>query len=110
MMMTRTAVNVVHAFIIAPLLIYVGAKCRDVPRPATISVLAIGIIALLYHLYALIKDVRDKRIAQMSEEGFASCGAKPREQFASCGTKPREGFASCGTKPREGFGGCGMRQ
>jgi hypothetical protein len=91
-MMTRTAVNVIHAFVVAPLLIYVGLKCKDVPRPATISVLALGIIALVYHLYGLVRDVRDQRIAQMSEvtekkEGFASCGAKRQEGFASCGAR-----------------------
>lgn len=99
-MITRTAVNIVHAFIVAPLLIYVGLKCKDVPRPATYSLVALGIIALLYHLYGLVRDMRDKRVAELSEitkkEGFASCGNR-KEPFASCGNR-KEPFASCGNR------------
>ena len=47
-------VNLIHVFLIAPLLIYMGIKQKNTPR-ATYEMLAMaGFAALGYHLYSII--------------------------------------------------------
>jgi len=47
-------VNLIHALIIAPLLIYIGWNARDTPRAAYEMLAMIGFAALGYHLYSLV--------------------------------------------------------
>lgn len=50
-------INLLHVFIVAPLLIYVGANEKNTPRPAfeLLTMTAFG--ALGYHLYNLVVSV-----------------------------------------------------
>jgi hypothetical protein len=47
-------VNLIHVFIIAPLLIYIGAKGKNTPRSAFEMLLLLGFAAFGYHLYYLV--------------------------------------------------------
>jgi hypothetical protein len=47
-------VNLMHVLIIAPLLIYIGAKGKDTPRPAFEMLLLTAFAAFGYHLYYLV--------------------------------------------------------
>jgi hypothetical protein len=47
-------VNLMHVLIIAPLLIYIGAKGKNTPRPAFEMLLLTGFAAFGYHLYYLV--------------------------------------------------------
>lgn len=46
-------VNLIHAFIVAPILLYIGMKKKDTPRPAYEMLLLVSFAALGYHLYEL---------------------------------------------------------
>jgi hypothetical protein len=46
-------VNLIHALWIGPLLIYIGAKKKDTPRPAYELLLLTAFGALGYHMYEL---------------------------------------------------------
>jgi hypothetical protein len=46
-------VNLIHALWIGPLLMYIGARKKDAPRPAYELLLLTGFAALGYHLYEL---------------------------------------------------------
>lgn len=46
-------VNLIHALIVGPLLLYVGINKKDTPRPAFEMLLLVGFAALGYHLYEL---------------------------------------------------------
>jgi len=50
-------VNLMHVFIIAPLLIYIGAKGKNTPRPAFEMLLLTAFAAFGYHLYYLVLSV-----------------------------------------------------
>ncbi len=47
-------VNLVHAMIVAPLLMYIGFKGRESPRYAYELLLMVAFAALGYHLYSLV--------------------------------------------------------
>lgn len=46
-------INLVHFLWVGPLLLYIGAKKKDAPRPAYELLLLTGFAALGYHLYEL---------------------------------------------------------
>lgn len=46
-------INLVHVLWVGPLLLYIGAKKKDTPRPAYELLLLTGFAALGYHLYEL---------------------------------------------------------
>jgi hypothetical protein len=50
---TYAWVNLVHALIVGPLLLYIGAMKKDTPRAAYEGLLLVGFAALGYHLYEL---------------------------------------------------------
>jgi hypothetical protein len=47
-------VNLIHALVVAPLLIYIGWNARDTPRAAYEMLAMVGFAALGYHLYSLV--------------------------------------------------------
>jgi hypothetical protein len=47
-------VNLIHLFIVGPLLLFIGVKNRDTPRTAYELLLMTAFAALGYHLYSLI--------------------------------------------------------
>ena len=47
-------VNLIHALIIAPLIIYIGWNARDTPRAAYEMLAMVGFAAVGYHLYSMI--------------------------------------------------------
>jgi hypothetical protein len=47
-------VNVIHALIVGPLLLYIGANQFDTPRPAYELLLMTAFAALGYHFYSLV--------------------------------------------------------
>jgi hypothetical protein len=47
-------VNLIHALIIAPLLLYIGLNGRDSPRAAYELLLMTGFAAAGYHMYSLV--------------------------------------------------------
>ena len=54
---TNTAgawVNLIHAVLLAPLLLYIGRNQKTTPRPAYEMLAMAGFAALGYHLYSLI--------------------------------------------------------
>ena len=51
-------VNLIHAIIVAPLLLYIGFKGRESPRYAYELLLMVGFAALGYHLYSLIVSMQ----------------------------------------------------
>ena len=51
-------VNMIHAIIVAPLLLYIGFKGRESPRYAYELLLMVGFAALGYHLYSLIVSMQ----------------------------------------------------
>jgi hypothetical protein len=55
-------VNLIHTFVIAPLLIYIGWNGRDTPRAAYEMLAMVGFAGLGYHIYSLITmlQVHDK--------------------------------------------------
>jgi hypothetical protein len=50
-------INLIHVFLVAPLLIYVGANEKNTPRPAYELLAMSGFAALGYHLYNLVLSV-----------------------------------------------------
>lgn len=57
-------VNLIHALLVAPLLLFIGFKGRDTPRPAYEMLALVAFSALGYHLYNLIvmlNTVQDKK-------------------------------------------------
>ena len=50
-------INVFHFFLVAPLLIYIGANEKKTPRPAYELLAILGFGALGYHLYNLILHI-----------------------------------------------------
>ena len=50
-------INLIHVFLVAPLLIYVGANEKNTPRPAYELLAISGFGALGYHLYNLVLSV-----------------------------------------------------
>jgi len=50
-------VNVIHALIVGPLLIYIGVKQKEAPRAAYEGLFLITFAALGYHLKGLAEDV-----------------------------------------------------
>jgi hypothetical protein len=50
-------VNLMHVLIISPLLIYIGAKGKNTPRPAFEMLLLTAFAAFGYHLYYLVLSV-----------------------------------------------------
>jgi hypothetical protein len=46
-------VNLIHVLLVAPLLIYIGFKGEDTPRPAFELLLLLGFAAIGYHGYYL---------------------------------------------------------
>ena len=50
-------VNLIHVFIIAPVILYIGLKGRDTPRSAFEILLLLGFSAFGYHLYYLILEL-----------------------------------------------------
>jgi threonine/homoserine/homoserine lactone efflux protein len=52
-------VNAIHAFAIAPLLIYIGSKGYDTPRWAFELLAMAGFAALGYHIYAIILQAQE---------------------------------------------------
>lgn len=55
-------VNIIHTFIIAPLLIYIGFYGRDSPRSSYELLAMVGFAGLGYHLYSMITmlQIHDK--------------------------------------------------
>ena len=51
-------VNLVHAIIVAPLLLYIGFKGRESPRYAYELLLMVAFAALGYHLYSLVVSLQ----------------------------------------------------
>jgi len=47
-------INLIHVFLVAPLLLYIGSKQKMTPRPAFEMLAMAGFAALGYHLYSLI--------------------------------------------------------
>jgi uncharacterized membrane protein len=47
-------VNLIHVAIIGPLLIYIGYKQKDTPRPAYEILALVSFAALGYHMYSLV--------------------------------------------------------
>jgi hypothetical protein len=54
-------VNLIHALLIGPLLIYIGAKGRDTPRWAYEVLLMFAFAAGGYHLYNLVQQMNNVR-------------------------------------------------
>jgi hypothetical protein len=52
-------VNLIHVLIVGPLLIYIGAKGKDTPRPAYEMLLMVAFAAGGYHLYSLIQQMNN---------------------------------------------------
>jgi hypothetical protein len=50
-------VNMIHVFLIAPLLIYIGYNKKETPRFAYELMLILGFGAGGYHLYSLVKQL-----------------------------------------------------
>jgi hypothetical protein len=50
---TYAWVNAIHAFLLGPLLLYIGMKGTETPRPAFEILLLFAFAALGYHLYEL---------------------------------------------------------
>jgi hypothetical protein len=50
-------INLLHVFLVAPLLIYVGANEKNTPRPAYELLAIAGFGALGYHLYSLVLSI-----------------------------------------------------
>jgi len=50
-------VNLIHVLIIAPLIIYIGAKGKNTPRSAFEMLLLLAFAAFGYHLYYLVLSV-----------------------------------------------------
>lgn len=46
-------VNLIHAIVVGPLLLYIGAMKKETPRPAYEMLLLVAFSALGYHLYEL---------------------------------------------------------
>ncbi len=51
-------INAIHAFIIAPLLVYVGMKQKETVRGGYELLLMTGFAAFGYHLYSLVKEMQ----------------------------------------------------
>lgn len=51
-------VNLIHAFIIAPLLLFIGFNGRETPRSAYELLAMVGFAGLGYHLYSLITMIQ----------------------------------------------------
>lgn len=51
-------VNLIHTFMIAPLLMYIGFYGRDTPRPAYELLAMVGFAGLGYHLYSLVQMIQ----------------------------------------------------
>lgn len=47
-------INIIHALLVAPLLLYIGSKQKNTPRPVFEMLAMAGFAALGYHLYSLI--------------------------------------------------------
>jgi hypothetical protein len=47
-------VNLLHALVIAPLLVYIGWNARDTPRAAYELLAMVGFAGIGYHIYSLI--------------------------------------------------------
>lgn len=54
-------VNLIHSVLLAPLLIYIGAKGRDAPRWAYEVLLMFAFAAGGYHLYSLVQQMNNVR-------------------------------------------------
>jgi hypothetical protein len=52
-------VNIIHVLLVAPLLMYVGAKGFDTPRWAYELLAMAGFAALGYHIYSIVLEVSD---------------------------------------------------
>lgn len=52
-------VNLIHMLVVGPLLIYIGAKGKDTPRPAYEILLMVAFAAGGYHLYSLIQQMNN---------------------------------------------------
>jgi hypothetical protein len=52
-------VNLIHMLVVGPLLIYIGAKGKDTPRPAYEILLMIAFAAGGYHIYSLIQQMNN---------------------------------------------------
>lgn len=50
-------INLIHALIIAPLLIYIGVKGKETPRPAYEMLAMVAFAALGYHIYYFIVEI-----------------------------------------------------
>jgi hypothetical protein len=51
-------VNLIHAFLIAPLLMYIGFNGRETPRAAYELLVMVGFAGLGYHLYSMITMIQ----------------------------------------------------
>jgi len=49
-------VNLIHVLFIAPLIIYIGYKQKETPRPAYELLALVSFAALGYHMYSLILE------------------------------------------------------
>ena len=54
-------VNLIHAVLLGPLLIYMGVKGRDTPRAAYEMLLMFAFAAGGYHLYSLVQQMNNVR-------------------------------------------------
>ncbi len=52
-------VNIIHVLIVAPLMLYIGAKAYDTPRWAYEVLAMVGFAALGYHLYSMVTTIQD---------------------------------------------------
>ena len=52
-------VNIIHVLVIAPMLIFIGAKSYDTPRWAYEVLAMLGFSALGYHLYSIVLEIQD---------------------------------------------------
>jgi hypothetical protein len=50
-------VNMIHALLVAPLLIYIGAQQRDTPRAAYEMMAMLGFAVFGYHMYSLVISI-----------------------------------------------------
>lgn len=50
-------VNLIHALIVGPLLLYIGAQQRDTPRAAYEMTAMLGFAVFGYHMYSLVISI-----------------------------------------------------
>lgn len=50
-------VNLIHALVVAPLLIYIGARQRDTPRAAYEMTAMLAFAVFGYHMYSLVVSI-----------------------------------------------------